>query len=133
VPSQFSYGDNIGRWVITLASTPGFKDDYDWSGPDLFNPPITDGSEVSFQIGPDAGEPFTGVATYVAPQTWFGLTTPSYILLPIGFDGDGTVGTINVSNSGLGARCKVEVISRSELLRARGYKVDKFDVPLEGE
>ena len=97
VPSQFSYGYNIGRWVITLASTPGFKDDYDWSGPDLFNPPITDGSEVSFQIGPDAGAP------------------------------------LNVSNSGLGARCKVEVISRSELLRARGYKVDKFDVPLEGE
>ena len=83
--------------MITLASTPGFKDDYDWSGPDLFNPLITDGSEVSFQIGPDAGEP------------------------------------LNVSNSGLGARCKVEVISRSELLRARGYKVDKFDVPLEGE
>ena len=37
-----------------------------------------------------------------------------------------------VAKSGLGARCKVEVISRSELLRARGYKVDKFDVPLEG-
>ena len=48
VPSQFSYGDNIGRWVITLASTPGFKDDYDWSGPDLFNPPITD--EVRFHF-----------------------------------------------------------------------------------
>ena len=36
-----------------------------------------------------------------------------------------------VSNSGLGAKCKVEAISRSELLRARGYKVDKFDIPLE--
>ena len=36
-----------------------------------------------------------------------------------------------VSRSGYGARCKVEVISRSELLRARGYKVDKFDIPLE--
>ena len=40
---------------------------------------------------------------------------------------------VSVSRSGYGARCKVEVISRSELLRARGYKVDKFDVPLEGE
>jgi len=29
-----------------------------------------------------------------------------------------------VANSGLGAKCKVEVISRSELLRARGYKVE---------
>ena len=38
---------------------------------------------------------------------------------------------IHVSRSGYGARCKVEVISRSELLRARGYKVDKFDIPLE--
>ena len=37
----------------------------------------------------------------------------------------------HVSRSGYGARCKVEVISRSELLRARGYKVDKFDIPLE--
>ena len=37
------------------------------------------------------------------------------------------------SRSGYGARCKVEVISRSELLRARGYKVDKFDIPLELE
>ena len=36
-----------------------------------------------------------------------------------------------VSRSGYGAKCKVEVISRSELLRARGYKVDKFDIPLE--
>ena len=26
-----------------------------------------------------------------------------------------------VSNSGLGAKCKVEIISRSELLNARGY------------
>ena len=28
-----------------------------------------------------------------------------------------------VGNSGFGARCKVEVISRSDLLRARGFKV----------
>jgi len=28
-----------------------------------------------------------------------------------------------VSNSGFGNKCKVEVISRSDLLRARGYKV----------
>ena len=29
-----------------------------------------------------------------------------------------------VSNSGFGNKCKVEIISRSDLLRARGYKVD---------
>ena len=29
-----------------------------------------------------------------------------------------------VSNSGLGAKCKVEIISKSELLRARGFAVD---------
>ena len=28
-----------------------------------------------------------------------------------------------VANSGLGNKCKVEVISRSDLLRARGYRV----------
>ena len=27
-----------------------------------------------------------------------------------------------VSNSGVGAKCKVEIISRSDLLNARGYK-----------
>ena len=35
------------------------------------------------------------------------------------------------SRSGYGARCKVEVISRSELLRARGYKVDSLEVNKE--
>ena len=60
---------------------------------------------------------------------------------PFGGLSSGTAGTViinfNISTtnyvpySGLGARCKVEVISRSELLRARGYKVDKFDIPLE--
>ena len=32
-----------------------------------------------------------------------------------------------VANSGLGARCKVEIISRSDLLRARGFKVDSLE------
>ena len=30
----------------------------------------------------------------------------------------------SVENSGFGAKCKVEVISRSDLLRARGFKVE---------
>ena len=34
-------------------------------------------------------------------------------------DQDGNI----VANSGLGNKCKVEVISRSDLLRARGYRV----------
>tara|TARA_Y100001938_G_scaffold25933_1_gene34662 strand:+ start:606 stop:1838 length:1233 start_codon:yes stop_codon:yes gene_type:complete len=33
-----------------------------------------------------------------------------------------------VSNSGLGAKCKVEIISKSELLRARGYKIGDLSV-----
>ena len=33
-----------------------------------------------------------------------------------------------VVNSGLGAKCKVEVISRSDLLRARGYKIGDLSV-----
>ena len=36
---------------------------------------------------------------------------------------DNATATI-VSNSGLGARCKVEIISKSDLLRARGFKVN---------
>ena len=32
------------------------------------------------------------------------------------------------SNSGVGARCKVEIISRSDLLRARGYKTEDTDL-----
>ena len=34
-------------------------------------------------------------------------------------DANGTI----VANSGLGNKCKVEIISRSDLLRARGYRV----------
>jgi len=33
-----------------------------------------------------------------------------------------------VANSGFGAKCKVEIISRSDLLRARGFKVDDLTV-----
>jgi hypothetical protein len=33
-----------------------------------------------------------------------------------------------VANSEMGNRCKVEVISRSDLLRARGYKVGSLEV-----
>ena len=33
-----------------------------------------------------------------------------------------------VANSNLGAKCKVEVISKNNLLRARGYKVDDIGV-----
>ena len=36
-----------------------------------------------------------------------------------------------VSNSGEGAKCKVEIISRSELLRARGYKLPEDDLVIE--
>ena len=43
---------------------------------------------------------------------------------------DGADSTI-VANSNLGAKCKVEVISRSDLLRARGYKVDSLEADVE--
>ena len=36
-----------------------------------------------------------------------------------------------VANSGLGAKCKVETISRSDLLRARGFKVDDLTITAE--
>ena len=37
-------------------------------------------------------------------------------------------GDVVVANSGLGAKCKVEIISRSDLLRARGYKIGDFSI-----
>ena len=37
-------------------------------------------------------------------------------------------GPILVANSNFGAKCKVEIISRSDLLRARGYKIDDLSV-----
>ena len=43
-----------------------------------------------------------------------------------------TNGTLT-TNSGFGARCKVEVISRSDLLRARGYKVDSLELNVQDE
>ena len=37
-------------------------------------------------------------------------------------------GPILVANSELGAKCKVEIISKSELLRARGYKIGDLSI-----
>ena len=37
-------------------------------------------------------------------------------------------GPILVANSDFGARCKVEIISKSELLRARGYKIGDLSI-----
>ena len=45
--------------------------------------------------------------------------TPDFWLNHIEADGESYI-----SNSGLGNRCKVEIISKSDLLRARGFKVD---------
>ena len=38
-----------------------------------------------------------------------------------------------VANSGLGAKCKVELISKSDLLRARGYKIDDLTIDIDSE
>jgi len=49
------------------------------------------------------------------PEYWTGNVDP---------DGGGTIANPSFTNdSGYGAKCKVEIISRSDLLRARGYKV----------
>ena len=48
---------------------------------------------------------------------------------------DGTISAQGTRSNGdlLGAKCKVEVISRSDLLRARGYKVDSLEFNVEEE
>ena len=50
------------------------------------------------------------------------LDTTSEVFIPVGNRND------IVANSLEGARCKVEIISRSDLLRARGFKVDDLTV-----
>jgi hypothetical protein len=44
-------------------------------------------------------------------------------------DGNGEV----VANSNLGAKCKVEIISKSDLLRARGYKISDLTIDTDSE
>ena len=42
-------------------------------------------------------------------------------------------GEVIVANSNYGAKCKVEVISRSDLLRARGFKVGSLEANTESD
>jgi len=48
-------------------------------------------------------------------------STPDYWMNHISLDENGNL--ISTANSGLGNRCKVEIISKTDLLRARGFKV----------
>ena len=64
-----------------------------------------------------------------------------YDMFQYGFPEDGETGVqlsrvsieenFIVANSGEGAKCKVEIIGRSELIRARGYKLPEDDLVIE--
>jgi len=67
-------------------------------------------------FNPTISEVGHGEPTNTNKQYWLNHVLPTE-------DGD-----VVVANSGLGAKCKVEIISRSDLLRARGYKIDDLSV-----
>ena len=77
-----------------------------------FNPAINE--DVSFDAGTGEGEQTNPTDPLIdlshSTNYWLNHINPS----------DG----IFTANSGYGNRCKVEIISRSDLLRARGFKVD---------
>ena len=90
---------------------------------------VSSGTQQTYIIENFSSDVSGDVITVSDGTTPFGgLSSGTAVTVIINFN----ISTTNyVPYSGLGARCKVEVISRSELLRARGYKVDKFDIPLE--
>ena len=52
---------------------------------------------------------------------WLNNLLPDGQVSPDGYTND-TGADVTIHRSGLGAKCKVEIISKSDLLRARGYK-----------
>tara|TARA_R110000796_G_scaffold251260_1_gene382230 strand:+ start:922 stop:2265 length:1344 start_codon:yes stop_codon:yes gene_type:complete len=124
--------DDLNEWFFICAS---------------FNPNIDeDVSLLRFDLGS------TGQGAYIwdeyryTPAFWQNhILPPQNVTVESDLDDytapDGTVNDTDndmyVANSGLGAKCKVEVISRSDLLRARGYKggngVDSLEVNVEEE
>lgn len=91
--------DNLQEWFFICATyDPMVNEESVWAGPLLTN-----------------------------KQFWLNHVNPNpqmtYLdVPPFGPTGEETY--ITVANSGFGAKCKVEIISRSDLLRARGYKVE---------
>jgi len=83
---------------------------------EIYNDLYGEGAEVQVSVGVQTTPPSPSILT----QEWDSLINTE------------DVATM-VANSGFGARCKVEVISRSDLLRARGYKVDTLEVNVEEE
>ena len=67
-------------------------------------------------FNPTISEVGHGEPTNTNKQYWLNHVLPTE-------DGD-----VVVANSGLGAKCKVEIISRSDLLRARGYKIGDLSI-----
>ena len=83
---------------------------------EIYNDLYGEGAEVQVSVGVQITPPSPSILT----QSWDSLINTE------------DVATM-VANSGFGARCKVEVISRSDLLRARGYKVGSLEVNADGE
>ena len=120
--------DDLNEWFFICAS---------------FNPNIDeDVSLLRFNLGATGQGPYIWSVYRYTPAFWQNHILPPQTITAESelYDYTAPDGTINdtdndmyVANSGLGAKCKVEVISRSDLLRARGYKVDSLEVNVEEE
>jgi len=104
--------------------------DYDLTGY-FVGPPYDAGTDEANEIYND----LYGEGAEVQVSVGVGITPSSPSILTQGWDSLINAGEVQqiVANSNYGAKCKVEVISRSDLLRARGYKVDSLEVNVEEE
>ena len=75
-----------------------------------FNPDISEDYSIANYLDPDDLDP-NGIQVSMSPEFW------RWNVMP-GASANGTY----TLHSGLGAQCKVEIISRTDLLRARGFK-----------
>ena len=118
--------DDLNEWFFICATfNPNIKEDESLSD-DYYTIPDTEYANPP-AIGGDPTT-FTGYRNNMSGHTDLG--SNSKLFWQNHWD---PIDEVIVANSGFGAKCKVEVISRSDLLRARGFKVGSLEVNVEEE
>ena len=112
--------DNLDEWFFICATyDPSAKEIRSFRDTDFGTRMIPYDNEG--QSPPKLGRQISGVG--YGPDEYETISAGNYISNENFWlnhvDANGSV----VANSGLGNKCKVEIISRSDLLRARGYRV----------
>jgi hypothetical protein len=141
---------NYKRWIrLAVREGSGVLRDNHWGVENRQRRLATEGSPIGFYSDTVIHQLYPNISTEDLNEWYFICATynPNIIESPnsddVGFDfRDYLIGEkakqywlnhVNedgeiVANSGFGAKCKVEIISRSDLLRARGFKVDDLTV-----